>query len=186
MRVSSIGINNSISVKNNKKVQNNPSFGRTQYAQWFGKFFDGACKYHSNSSTYETLMLRALDTKGAIVDKFVNTHFKPYYYYDMMSSFRQKKPIYKTISDNCYESPTWLIKNGNDVLVSVVSFNDHGNFLDLLFGETVPDTRICFHGINEYKDHVICLGCDKDGKHFRSITRNGIGTLIAGEIGKNL
>lgn len=178
MRVSSTGINNSIGVKNNKKVQDNPSFGRQQYKRVFSEFFNTGHLY-SNSVNYEILMRRAITSKGAILDKFINSYIPVDRYYDLMYSFRAKKPVYETISENSYFKPTWLVKNGNDVLVSVVNLGNHGNFFDNLFGNPPENTRICFHGIDEYKNYVLCLGQDKNNKDDRILTRDGIGNLIS-------
>ena len=186
MRVMNIGVNNKVVANNrlatsgSKKSNTNPSFGTRVYKATFEEFFDGYYRSSSNQKTFKTLMQSAISAKFANIDGMVKKHFDPDSYYSVMSGLIKNKEPYKKLNNISYNSPICLVSVGKVPLVTVINFGYQGNFLDLLFGEVTQDTRICFHGIGNDRNKIICLGCDNNGKHTKTLSSDGLGTLMAG------
>ena len=177
-------VNKSVNSNNCQKVQNNPNFKRSAYKAAFAKYFNGTRV--SNEQVYRELMSRAQKASGAVVDDIASVFFKSGDYYKVMNGFRNGQPVYDTLNDNSYHTPVWLVKNGNSVVSTVVNFGRLGGFFNTIVGNSKQDTRVCFHGLDEYKDCVICLGKDFYGNDTFSITHQGINTIIADEIASKL
>ena len=177
-------VSKSTQTKKCQTVQQSPNFKRTAYKAAFAKYFNGARV--PNEQIYRDLMTKAQRASGFVVDEIAKTFFKPGDYNKVMNGFRNSQPVYDTLNDGSYHTPLWLVRNGDSVVSSIVNFGRLGGFFDVIFGDSKQDTRICFHGLDEYKKCVICLGKDFSGNDTLSITRDGIGTLIGAEIASKL
>ena len=182
--VSSSRVNKLTQTKKSQAVQQNPNFKRTAYKAAFAKYFNGPKV--PNEQIYRDLMSKAQRASGFVVDEIAGTFFKPGDYNKVMNGFRNSQPVYDTLNDNSHHTPVWLVKNGNSMVSSIVNFGRLGGFFDAIFGDSKQDTRICFHGVDEYKKCVICLGKDFSGNDTCTITKDGIGTLIGAEIASKL
>ena len=171
---------------NNKKVQENPSFQRAKYAAAFAKYFDGSERNASNAKTYEELMTLARRASGAVIDEVAEKYFTPDVYNGAMYSLRHGQEIYGKLIDSTYHKPVWLVRNGFTTVASVFNMGTQGNILDIIFGKSLNDARICFHGLDNYKDCVICLSRDYDGHECRVTSRTGLGTIIGADIAGKL
>lgn len=193
MFISPVGIAQSlqskkISAKRSQASQslNNTSFKSANYKAAFAKYYNSSVYSTSNAKVFSELMRAAQNARGAVVDDIAKVFMKPDEYSTIMNGFRSKGPVYKDLNDASYHKPLWLVRKAGETLSSVVNFGTQGGFFDVITGNAKQDTRICFHGIDQYANKIICLGKDVNGNDIRIYSDSGIGTIIAAEMVKKL
>ena len=165
--------------KKTQKIQENPSFKKSNYMAAFKKYFDGELKNASNERTYRELMSNARLIHGAYVDEFCKKKFGPTDYNKAMNALRENRKDYSIVNDATYRDPKAFIKKEDNPIVSVMNIGYQGNILEAIFGRATQDTRICFHGLDEYKNCVICLGRNNKGEDYRIISYDGVYKLLS-------
>ena len=171
---------NRTQAKKNQNIMHDPSFKRARYLSTFAKYFNDLEKNVSNEQKFRELMSSARNAQGSIIDDVAQVFFKPEDYNKIMEGFRKGRLVYDSLNSCTYLKPVWLVKNGDDPLVSVVNFGYQGGLFGALTFNLSHDTRICFHGIDKYEKCIICLGKDNNGNDTQVKTSDGINILIAG------
>ena len=165
-----------------------PSFKSAEYKEAFKRCYNriASAAIYDNEGIYKELMTKIVNMEGFNAHNSLKHLFSPNSYYSSIMGLREEQPrIFSDLNFNSYERPFLIMRKNDEPLVSILNLGALGNMFQQIFHRK-SNSFICFHGLEEYKDHVICLGQNYHNEAIQRISKEGIGSIISAHIWSKL
>ncbi|MBO5737775.1 hypothetical protein J6R97_00360 [bacterium] len=184
----SLNIQRKNSIKAEAPRTDLPSFKSAEYKEAFKRCYNRiASSYvYDNEGIYKELMTKIVKMEGFNAHESYKHLFTPNSYYSLIMGLREEQPdIFSDLNYNGYEKPFLIMRKNDKPLVSILNLGALGNMFQQIFNRK-SNSFVCFHGLDEQKDLVICLGQNYHNKPIQYISDEGIGSIISAHIWSKL